>query len=100
MYIILSDLKYSLPGALNAEGKRFQRESTFQEAAITGMMRREESLNYIFHNLPNASIGAVGTLSLPSHLDFFQKARKGSKIDREISQGLAKFRISFEHQKQ
>lgn len=85
MYIILSDLKYSLPGAPNAEAKRFQRESTFQEAAITGMMRRAESLNYIFHNLPNARLDAVGTLSLPCRLDFFQKARKGSKIDRDIT---------------
>lgn len=99
MYIILSDLKYSLPGAPNADAKRFQRESTFQEAAITGMMRRAESLNDISHNLPNARIDAFGTLSLPCHLDFFQKAGKAQRLT-ETSQGLAKFRISFEQQKE
>eukprot|EP00069_Balaena_mysticetus_P015362 bmy_01694T0 len=42
---------------------------------------------------------SVETSGLHCHRGFFQKARKGLKIDRETSKGLAEFGI-FEHQKE
>ncbi|TEA35301.1 hypothetical protein DBR06_SOUSAS2810182 [Sousa chinensis] len=42
---------------------------------------------------------SVEMSGLPCHHGFFQKARKGLKMDREMSKGLAELGI-FEHQKE